>query len=125
MTKAELREYRYYRKELHQLADERRLLYTRAERSTRSPDKAPTHGGENDPYPAIMDKLSTIEKMENEIKAKLMDFEKAIRPLSSRERYLMRLYYMQAKEWFDIMDEMHYSWSHIHRIHASALKKMG
>ena len=62
-------------------------------------------------------KLSELEKLQGEI-------EDVIETLEGNQRTLMRLRYLQGMRWEDICVAMHYSWKHIHRIHAAALRRI-
>ncbi len=57
---------------------------------------------------------------------KMLAIEKAIgnAALTTRERTLLRLYYLQGKTWEKVAEEMGISWATVHRIHPSALQKL-
>ena len=50
--------------------------------------------------------------------------EKAIEALNPTERELMRLRYIDGREWVEICETIHYEWAQTHRIHARALAKI-
>lgn len=43
---------------------------------------------------------------------------------NSNERLLLRLRYLDFKEWYEIAQTMHYSVRNVHRLHGKALKKL-
>ena len=59
----------------------------------------------------ILDEEKVIEKAIDELK-------------DGRERTVMRYRYISGLKWEEICVKAHYSWQHIHRLHAEALKKM-
>ncbi len=59
-------------------------------------------------------------KME-ELARAIRTIEKAIDRLPSKERTLIRLYYIEGMTWEETGVVMQYSWSQLHRIHARAL----
>lgn len=50
--------------------------------------------------------------------------EQAIESLTSMERELMRLRYIDGADWTEVAAEIHYEWTQTHRIHARALGKI-
>ena len=128
MTKLELRKYRDYGREIDQLRREKAMWYSRAERSTRAPDRAPSFGGSHDPYPAIMDKISEINILltikELEATALRIRIETAIGGLEPKERVLMRAYYCEGRSWREVAQDAGYSIEHTWRLHGEILKKM-
>ena len=59
----------------------------------------------------ILDEEKEIEKVIDKLK-------------DARERTVMRYRYISGLKWEEICVKAHYSWQHIHRLHAEALKKM-
>ena len=59
-----------------------------------------------------------------ELSAALVKVEAAIACLESRERTLVRLYYVEGLTWEEVCVFMNYSWRQIHRIHAKALEQL-
>lgn len=55
----------------------------------------------------------------------IYDFEKALECLNSRERRIMRLYYIDGLTWEKICVEENISWTNHHRIKNRAYEKMG
>ena len=47
--------------------------------------------------------------------------ERAIESLTSTERELLRLRYIDGADWTEVAAEIHYEWTQTHRIHARAL----
>lgn len=54
----------------------------------------------------------------------IVSIENIIKALPEREKYLMRLRYIDGFKWEEICVKMNYEWSHIHRIHGDILKKI-
>jgi DNA-directed RNA polymerase specialized sigma24 family protein len=50
--------------------------------------------------------------------------ERAIESLTSTERELLRLRYIDGADWTEVAAEIHYEWTQTHRIHARALSKI-
>ena len=127
VTREELRAYGDIRRQIRQLDEERAYWYSRAERCTRSPSKAPAYGS-SDPYPFIMDKLAELGDLTRGKYAALVErrkrIEAAIDTLDDREQYLIRARYVEGRRWERIAVEMNYSWKQVHRIHGAALRKM-
>ena len=48
--------------------------------------------------------------------------ERTIRDLPEREKYLMRLRYINGHKWETICYKMSYEWRQVHRIHSEILK---
>lgn len=59
-----------------------------------------------------------------ELDEALLEIERAIECLESRERTLVRLYYAEGLTWEEVCVAMSYSWRQIHRIHAKALEQL-
>lgn len=53
-----------------------------------------------------------------------LSIEKAIETLDPTERELVRLRYIDGKEWHQVCAGINYSWQQTHRIHARILKKL-
>jgi DNA-directed RNA polymerase specialized sigma24 family protein len=50
--------------------------------------------------------------------------ERAIESLTSTERELLSLRYIDGADWVEVAAEIHYEWTQTHRIHARALSKI-
>lgn len=50
--------------------------------------------------------------------------ERTIRELPEREKYLMRLRYVNGLKWEAICVKMNYEWRQIHTIHSNILKEL-
>lgn len=128
MTKEQLRTYRAIKLESDQLAKKIEeldaLLYS--PRSQRL-DGMPRGGSGNstDKVDALLDKreevLNWYRAKKQELDTTLLEIERAIEGLASRERTLLRLYYIEGLTWEQVAVEMNYSWRQIHRIHGEAL----
>lgn len=102
MTKEQLQEYRSIKKELAALE----VLGHKIER----------HGS-----PEL---LKQYEKQRTKLSDELLAIENALETLTSTERTLMRLRYIEGLSWQAICGRICYSWQQTHRIHARALKKI-
>jgi len=124
MTKQELKDYRHLRAEIRQLDGQIAYWRRRAEGGNRAPDRSPVVGHFTDPLPYIMDKIIACEQARDEKTKRLADVEAAFAMLDAREARLMRAYYVEGKTWEAIAVDFSYTWRHVHRLHADALKKM-
>lgn len=50
--------------------------------------------------------------------------ENMIEALPEREKYLMRLRYIQGEKWETICYKMDFEWTHVHNIHSKILKRL-
>ena len=124
MTKQELRDYRYLLIQVRQLDDQIRWWRSRAEHSTRAPDRTPVIGGDTDPYPHIMDKIAECERVRDGKIAKLGNIETVFAGLDERESALMRAYYVDGLRWDQVANLLGYSVQHAWRLHGAILQKM-
>ena len=130
MTKEQLMEYRFIRREIDQIREIMRQMRMEAEglhavSLTGMPGAA---GKQTDRVGAAIaryleasqpyaDKLDALT-------AKQAEIEYAIASLPQLEREMMRYRYLQGMRWEDICVRMHYSWRQVHRLHAAALKRL-
>ena len=68
--------------------------------------------------------LAAYQKKGAELDRKLLVIEQAIEELEPRERWLVRLHYIDGLTWEQVAVEMDYSWRQVHRIHSDALDKL-
>jgi DNA-directed RNA polymerase specialized sigma subunit len=128
MTKQQLQEYYWLKKNIKKLEEKLLELETEAKRVTTvyTKTKSSGKGSSKDRLGEIVAKIVDVQDQINELTVKAyeqaMAIEKAIIALPNRERYLIRLRYIDSLSWYEIMDEMHYSWKQVHRIHAEALR---
>lgn len=54
----------------------------------------------------------------------IQEFENSLEKLSTRERRLMRYYYIDCMTWEQICVEMHLSWTNLHRVRKEAQRKI-
>lgn len=59
-----------------------------------------------------------------ELEGELLAIEQALDSLPSKERRVLRCYYIQGMTWEQVCVETCYSWRQVHRIHAGALKRL-
>ena len=128
MTKEELQEYHWLMQNVDRLEEQLFELETKATRMTSRISDEPRCGSGPD---KISDLVSNIIELKDRINSELgrayataSRIEMAIETLSEKEKHLIRSRYLDRKSWEVICVEMSYVWSHVHRIHAEALKKL-
>lgn len=131
MTKQELKEYYWLRLNITKLEQRIEELETIAAKQTtqlkNDADARVSHGAHDrmgDVVAEIADLKTGLQKQLKEAYAVAGEIEKAIAGLSDREKYLIRARYVELKNWEQICVDMNYDWSHVHRIHAGALKRL-
>ena len=102
MTKQDLREYRNIKEELTELNRLTAKIEPHATEELRAA------------YTAKRESLS----------ARLLHVEQVIEGLEPIERRVLRLRYIDGREWHQVAAAIHYSWQQTHRIHARALLKI-
>lgn len=127
MDKKDLQQYLWLRRVIKQLEDRREELETEATRMTVRYSDQPKGA----PYDKdrMADLVVEMVELDEKIQAKLAEsyelarkIEETIESLPEREQYLMRARYIEGKSWEQIAVDMHYSWQHVHKIHAHALR---
>lgn len=127
MDKKDLQQYLWLRRVIKQLEDRREELEAEATRVTVRYSDQPKGA----PYDKdrMAELVVEMVELDEKIQAKLAEsyemarkIEEAIGSLPEREQYLMRARYIQGESWEQIAVDMHYSWQHVHRIHANALR---
>ena len=127
MDKKDLQQYLWLRRVIKQLEDRLEELETEATRMTVRYSDQPKGA------PYDKDRMAELGvemvELDEKIQVKLAEsyelarkIEEAIGSLPEREQYLMRARYIQGESWEQIAVDMHYSWQHVHRIHAKALR---
>lgn len=130
MTKQQLQEHYWLRKNIKKLEEKLLELESEAKRMTAIYSKTKSSGKDaskdrmGDVVAKIVDMQNQINNLTIQAYEKVIAIEKAILTLPNRERYLIRLRYIECLSWHEIMDEMHYSWRQVHRIHSDALKEL-
>lgn len=127
MTKRELQEYIWLRKNIQQLEDELLRLETEATRQTTSLRQEPRGNNyDKDKLTSVVAKIIAVKDHINEqlqrsyeLQAKI---EQAIAGLPQREGYLVRAKYLRGMTWEQIAVDMGVSWRHVHRVHSKALR---
>lgn len=127
MTKKELQEYYWVRKNIKQLEEKLLELETEVTRqTTRLSDEPKSANNTQDKLASIVTEIVSVQEEINKklkrayaIAAKI---ENAIAELPEREQYLIRARYIELKSWEQIAVDMKYSWRQVHRIHANALR---
>lgn len=129
MDKADLREYWWKRKNIERLTET--LEELKALRECQSPrlSDEPRSGGVKDKIGDLVVKLDEVEceimKKLKEAYEALSAIENAIEVLPEREQFLIRLRYIQFKDWPEVCVMMNYGWSQTHSIHRNALRLLG
>lgn len=129
MTKKELHELFWMKKNIKRMEEKLIELEAKAAQITSKISKEPKE------HDNTVDKLSEtvaeIVDLQNEINDQLKKYyerakyiERSIEALPPREALLIRLRYLDQLSWEEICVEMHYSWRQIHYIHAEALKML-
>lgn len=130
MTKQDLREYYWIRRNISKLEDKLEELRTKATSTTsRLKNDQDAIQGKGNTSDKVGDGAAEIDKVTREIESQirlsykiLSSVELAIRELPARESYLIRARYVELMSWERIAVDMNYSWQHIHRVHADALR---
>lgn len=127
MTKKELQQLYWLKRNIQQLENKLIELETEATKMTRQLSKATIRTKSTDDR--LSEIVCKIVEVQNEINRQLeksyecmAKIEKAIETLPPREAYLIRMRYLELKSWEEIAVEMKYSWRQVHRIHSDALK---
>lgn len=88
-------------------------------------DGMPKRSGGGDSMMRIVNQHIELQKKYQFLCDELIEqqlwIENMIAVLDSRERRLMRCYYIQGMTWEQVCVEMNYSWRQIHRLHGNAL----
>lgn len=131
MTKDRLRGYRDKLAERDQL---RRLLETldtsKGDPRRQRLDGMPTRGkgGKRDTLQKGYESREQVREIwqakDAELSQELLEIEQALDSLPSRERRVLRCYYVQGMTWEQVCVETCYSWRQVHRIHTGALKML-
>lgn len=130
MTQDKLREIRDAYKEREQLREKIAQLET-----MRLSPRITMYGGERvqssakgDIQPDLIARIDEAIAAYNAKLKKCVDliiaFENSIEKLTSRERRLMRLYYIDGLTWEQVCVKMNYSWMHLHRLRKAILEKI-
>jgi DNA-directed RNA polymerase specialized sigma24 family protein len=129
MTKQELKEYYWIRRNITKL--ESRLIQLDSESTKVTTNLKKKHdaivgkGNTSDKVGnSVTDMDEAREKLAEQIVASyavLADIERAIEVLPARECYLVRARYIELLSWEQIAVDMGYSWQWVHKIHSGAL----
>ncbi len=129
ITKDRLREYLWIKENITELEGRLLEIDTRLQKITTelTTDMVQTTK-DNDKWTNLIHQRMQVEELLNaEITNGLEEMrfiENAIENLDEREKYLMRLRYIQGDKWEHICCKMNYEWRQIHNIHSGALKKV-
>lgn len=128
MTKKQLQDHYWLKLNIKKLEEKLLELETESRRITTRYTTGSKSSTTTDKLGSIIAKIVDVQDEINKITIQayeqMMSIEKSIICLQSRERYLMRLRYIDCLSWNEIMEEMNYSWRQVHRIHADALKEL-
>ena len=127
MTKHDLQQYYWAKKNIKRLEDRLFELETVAIKVTTTLSHQPKGTSVSDKSGIIAE----IVEVQNEINYQLKrayglmaKVEEAIKALPEREACLVRLRYIDCRRWEEICVDMNYSWRQVHRIHGEALEMM-
>ena len=127
MTKKQLQEFYWMKRNIQKLEDKLLELETEATRQTTRLSNEPKGSHlSSDKITSIVIKIVEVqEEINNKLKqayALVAKIEVAIAILPEREQYLVRSRYLECKSWEQIAVDMNYSWQWVHKIHSKALK---
>lgn len=108
MTKEQLRNYRTLKREKHQIEQRLRNLEKQPESEQEILEPLREH---------YREKLTALVTLQ-------LSIENAIETLDPVERELIRLRYIDGKDWHQVCAGINYSWQQTHRIHAKILQKL-
>lgn len=128
MTKHELQEYHWLMRNISHLEDRLFELETKATRMTSRVSDEPRCGSGPDKMSEavanIIELKDRINKELGKAYAAANKIETAIERLNEQEKQLIRMRYIERKDWEVICFEIKYSWRQTHRIHSQALEKL-
>lgn len=129
MTKERLREYRDLKREKEQLEQkletiEAALYYAKPQRLTGMPSNPSAGNAMEDMAARHLELLDLYKEKLKRLDEELLAIEEAIDGLASRERDVLRRYYIDGLTWEEVCVEVGYSWRQTHRIHAQALERL-
>ena len=133
MTKQELREYYWTRRNIVKLENKLAELESAATKITTKlklkHDQITGQGNTSDKVGNAVAEMEAVkDKISEQIKRSyvvLAEIEDVIIVLPARESYLIRARYVELLPWEQIAVDMKYSWKQVHRIHAETLKLLG
>jgi len=128
MTKKDLQELYWMKKNIKKLEEELADLECEVTKTT---ELIKVQRGAHSTDDKLGDLVSKMVDLQNEINKQLQKYyervkyvERKIEALPPREALLIRLRYIEHKNWYEIAYEMNYSWRQVHNIHAEALKML-
>lgn len=130
MTQEKLREIRDAYKEREQLREKIAQLESMrvSPRITAYGDERVKSSAKGDIQPDLIARVDeAIEEYNVKLKRcvdLIITFENSIEKLTSRERRLMRLYYIDGMTWEQVCVEMHLSWTRLHQHRRDAIAKL-
>lgn len=132
LTKSELQQYYWTKKNIEKSEQRLEELYSMAESITaRLKKDADAIQGRGNTSDKVGNITSEIYDVKQEIEAYLESsvillrrIEASIKQLPAREMYLIRARYIENRTWEQICVDMNYGWRQIHRIHSDALNEL-
>lgn len=130
MTKERLRNYQKIKREREQLLQkleevETALYYPKIPQMSDMPRGGSTEGNQQEDLAIYhIELLEFYKAKEAELAKEQLAIEKAIEPLGSTARQLMRYRYLDGLKWEEVCVRMNYSWSQTHLLHAQILRCM-
>lgn len=128
MAKLEdLRKYYWLKKEVERLEEKLLEIDTELQHITMRYTINYTKGGTKDKLGDLITKKVMLEEKINKRLGEsyriLAEIEEVIKALEPRERYLIRLRYLENKSWFEISGIMNYSIRHLKRINKKIINE--
>ena len=130
MTKEELKEYIYLKKEREQIAHlleelEAEMTAPSIQKLTGMPHAPSANKSSIEVIVARhVELVERYQSMIAKLDATQAKIEAAIESLNGVERTLMRHKYIEGMTWEEVCVAMSYSWRRVHQIHAAALQKL-
>ena len=125
MTKKELQDYRWLRKNIEQLENELLVLEARATNVSPVMSDMPSGSGVSDKIGNIIGDIVDLQNIINrhlrELYIQRTAIEDAIRKLPKKEQCVIRFRYIDGKEWEQVAIDIKHGWAQVHRVHANAL----
>lgn len=127
MTKERLRKFRDLLKEKKQLEEQletiEATLHNPKIQQLKQTPSAPSQGNHTEDL--IAKHLELLDRYRDKLEELTMErlaIEEAIERLPTRERKVLRAYYIRGLIWEEVAVDVGYTWRHVHRVHSSALQ---
>ena len=129
MTKEELLQYKSTKKEVEGLKERIEMLKEKKTSIKSQIIKDMPSGGEGIDIETLMimieNAIEELIRKEEKLIDIMLEIEETIDSLEDPlERYILRVRYIECKNWEEICVLTNYSWRQIHRLHSNILKKI-